>query len=142
MIDSLGSSYDGTRNMKKRQISYRPIGQVKNDFDNPDHPACIKATVSQLIIDKGLEAGLNGLTPGKKLMVIFHLHRSQGYELTQHPRGDKKRPKRGVFTLRSPQRPNPIGVTVVDLTVINHNILTVRGLDALNDSPILDLKPA
>jgi tRNA-Thr(GGU) m(6)t(6)A37 methyltransferase TsaA len=75
-------------------------------------------------------------------MVVFYFHRSQGYDLTQHPRGDPRRPKRGVFTLRSPRRPNPIGVTVVDLVAIEGNVLRVRGLDAINGTPVLDIKPA
>ena len=73
-------------------------------------------------------------------MVLFYFHRSTGYELSQHPCGDRTRPKRGVFTLRSPHRPNPIGVTVVELLAINGNVLRVRGLDACNGTPILDLK--
>jgi tRNA (Thr-GGU) A37 N-methylase len=72
----------------------------------------------------------------------FYFHRSAGYELSQHPRGDRTRPKRGVFTLRSPRRPNPIGVTVVDLLGVEGNVLRVRGLDACNGTPILDLKLA
>ena len=128
--------------MINKQISFSPIGKVENPFDNPGKPETLQAAESRLIIDKGLVAGLEGLKPGQKLMVIFHFHRSQDFELTQHPRGDKKRLKRGVFALRSPQRPNPIGVTIVDLEKINDNILTVRGLDAINGTPILDLKPA
>ena len=74
-------------------------------------------------------------------MVVFHFHRSRGYELLQHPRGDPSRPRRGVFALRSPRRPNPIGLTVVDLLAIEGNVLRVRGLDAFAGTPVLDLKP-
>ena len=62
--------------------------------------------------------------------------------MLQHPRGDKSRPKRGVFALRSPYRPNHIGLTEVELLAINGNVLSVRGLDAINETPVLDLKPA
>ena len=65
-----------------------------------------------------------------------------GRELQQHPRRDTNRPKRGVFALRTPQRPNPIGVTIVDLVRVEGNVLFVRGLDAINGTPVLDLKPA
>jgi tRNA (Thr-GGU) A37 N-methylase len=51
-------------------------------------------------------------------------------------------PRKGVFGLRSPRRPNPIGVTVVDLLSVEGNVLRVRGLDAINGTPVLDLKPA
>jgi tRNA-Thr(GGU) m(6)t(6)A37 methyltransferase TsaA len=62
--------------------------------------------------------------------------------LLQHPRGDRNRPRRGVFALRSPRRPNPIGITVVDLIDVQGNVLRVQGLDAINGTPVLDIKPA
>ncbi|MBN1666466.1 MAG: SAM-dependent methyltransferase, partial [Anaerolineales bacterium] len=66
----------------------------------------------------------------------------EGYDLLQHPRGDRSRARRGLFALRTPRRPNPIAVTEVEIVAIQENVLTVRGLDAYNDSPVLDLKPA
>ena len=77
---------------------------------------------------------------GQQLLVLFYFHRSAGYELSQHPCGDRSRPKRGVFTLRSPHRPNPIGVTVVELLAVDGNVLLVRGLDACSGTLLLDLK--
>jgi tRNA-Thr(GGU) m(6)t(6)A37 methyltransferase TsaA len=74
--------------------------------------------------------------------VIFHFHKSEGFDLLQHPRGDPSRPRQGVFGLRSPRRPNPVGVTIVDVLAVGENTLRVRGLDALNDTPVLDIKPA
>jgi tRNA-Thr(GGU) m(6)t(6)A37 methyltransferase TsaA len=62
--------------------------------------------------------------------------------LLQHPRGDQGQPQRGVFALRSPHRPNPIGVTIVNLLAVERNVLRVSGLDAINGTPVLDLKPA
>ena len=85
---------------------------------------------------------MQGLDVGQQIMVIYYFHRSEGYDLLQHPRGDQSRPKRGVFALRSPRRPNPIGVTVVELVGIDGNVLRVCGLDAIDGSPVLDLKPA
>ncbi len=74
-------------------------------------------------------------------MVIFHFHKAEGYDLHQHPRKDLERPKRGVFALRSPRRPNPIGVTIVNIKEIKDNVLYVEGLDAINGTPVIDLKP-
>ena len=54
----------------------------------------------------------------------------------------RSRPRHGVFALRSPRRPNPIGVTVEDLVAVDGNVLRVQGLDAINDTPVLDLKPS
>ena len=128
--------------MTEETITYKAIGRVENAFDGPAAPDQIKAVESRIVLDPNLEEGLQGLEAGQQLMVIFHFHRSQGYELRQHPRGDRSRPRRGVFALRSPNRPNPIGVTTVDLVALEDNVLRVRGLDAINGTPVLDLKPA
>jgi tRNA-Thr(GGU) m(6)t(6)A37 methyltransferase TsaA len=127
---------------KGRAIVYHAIGRVENDFDKPASPPEIRAVESRIIIDPSLAEGLQGLEPGRRVMVVFCFHRSQGFELLQHPQGDRSRPRRGVFALRSPRRPNPIGVTAVDLVAMEGNVLLVRGLDAINGTPVLDLKPA
>lgn len=121
---------------------FRAIGYVENEFDEPASPEALAATASRIVIDPPLAEGLTGLEPGTKIMVVFHFHRANGYELLQTPRGDRARPKRGVFALCSPYRPNPIGVTVADLMAVTGNVLEVRGLDAINGTPVLDLKPA
>jgi formylmethanofuran dehydrogenase subunit E len=126
----------------ERRFNFRAIGCVKNSFDDPAAPDAIRAAESQIFLDPTLVEGLAGLELGQKIMVVFYFHRAQGYDLQQHPRGDVTRPQRGVFALCSPRRPNPIGVTVVDLVAIEDNTLHVRGLDAINGTPVLDLKPA
>ena len=123
-------------------VVYRAIGHVENDFDEPAAPHAIRAAESRIVIDPSLTEGLKGLEPGRRIMVIFYFHLSQGFDLLQHPQGDRSRPRRGVFALLSPRRPNPVGVTVVDLVDVEGNVLRVRGLDAINDTPVLDLKPA
>jgi tRNA-Thr(GGU) m(6)t(6)A37 methyltransferase TsaA len=121
-------------------ITYNAIGHVENAFDEPAAPDQIKAVESRIILDPTLVQGLQGLAVGQRLMVVFYFHRSQGFDLRQHPRGDRTREPRGVFALHSPYRPNPIGVTTVELVQVDGNILTVRGLDAINGTPVLDLK--
>jgi len=123
-------------------LHVRTIGHVENEFDEPAVPDQIRSAEVRIIIDPSLVEGLIGLEPGQKITVIFYFHRSEGCDLLQHPRGDQSQPKRGVFALRSPRRPNPIGVTVVELVCIEGNVLHVRGLDAINGTPVLDLKPA
>jgi len=134
---------------RDKPIIYRAIGVVENDFDAPAKPEEIAARESRIVLDPALTAGLRGLESGQQIMVVFHfhlhsqrhsLHDASGYALCQHPRGDRSRPQRGVFALRSPHRPNPIGVTVADLLAIDCNVLRVRGLDAINGTPVLDLK--
>lgn len=117
------------------------IGHVENEFVEPDAADRIRAAESRIILDPDLVDGLTGLKPGQQIMIVFYFHRSDSYDLLQHPRGDQSRSKRGVFTLHSPRRPNPIGVTVVDVIQIQDNVLRVRGLDAIHGTPVLDLKP-
>lgn len=126
--------------VKPLEIHLHAIGYVENDFKEPGERDEFAVLESRLVIDPALTDGLQGLEAGQQLMVIFYFHRSAGYELFQHPRGDPTRPKRGVFSIRSPRRPNPIGVTVVDLLGMDGNVLRVRGLDACNGTPLLDLK--
>jgi tRNA-Thr(GGU) m(6)t(6)A37 methyltransferase TsaA len=123
------------------RVSYRAIGRVENEFDEPTNPDTLGAAVSRIVIDPAFTVGLTGLEPGGTVLVVFAFHRAEGYDLLQHPRGDEARPRRGVFALRSPRRPNPIGVTVADLLAVEGNVLEVRGLDAINGTPVLDIKP-
>lgn len=120
----------------------RPIGRVENDFPEPTSPDALAAAVSRLVLDPGLVPGLAGLAAGDRVLVLFRFHRAKEGELLQHPRGDVTRERRGVFALRSPHRPNRIGATVVELLSVNGNVLEVRGLDAIDGTPVLDLKPA
>ena len=124
------------------RIVYRAIGRVENSFDDPAPVDDLLACESRIVLDPTLTAGLQGLEPGQRVTVLFQFHRSIDYDLCQHPRGDRSRPRRGVFALRSPRRPNPIGATVVELVAIEGNVLRVRGRDAINGTPVLDLKPA
>jgi tRNA-Thr(GGU) m(6)t(6)A37 methyltransferase TsaA len=124
------------------RIVYRAIGRVENSFTDPAPVDDLLACESRIVLEPSLAAGLRGLEPGQRVMVLFQFHRSGDYDLCQHPRGDTSRPRRGVFALRSPRRPNPIGATIVELVAIDENVLRVRGLDAINGTPVLDLKPA
>jgi tRNA-Thr(GGU) m(6)t(6)A37 methyltransferase TsaA len=121
-------------------VTYRAIGYVENDFEEPAELDEMRMTESRIVLNSDLTDGLRGLEPGQQVMVVFYFHRSQGYDLCQHPRGDQSRPQRGVFALRSPRRPNPIGVTEVELMAVERNVLRVRWLDAINGTPVLDLK--
>jgi len=124
-----------------QQLQLSPIGYVECKVADGTPPGGWDAIDSRVVLNPELVEGLRGLEAGREVLVVFWFHRSEGFELLQHPKGDVTRPKRGVFTLRSPHRPNPIGVTVVDLLGIEGNVLRVRGLDAFDGTPVLDLKP-
>ena len=120
----------------------KPIGRVENDFPMGTSSDTMRSGESRIVLDPAFAPGLQGLEKEPRILVVYHFHLSEGWDMHQHPRGDKTRPKRGVFALRSPRRPNPIGVTEVELLEIRENILRVRGLDAVDGTPVLDLKPA
>ena len=84
---------------------------------------------------------LGGLTIGSQLIVLTWLDRARRDILVVHPRGDTARPPLGVFSTRSPDRPNPIGLHTVEILAIEDTRIRVRYLEALNGTPIVDLKP-
>ena len=127
---------------RSHPIVFHAIGFVRNHFTQSADHEHMRAGTSEIVIDAALTDGLIGLEPGQQIMVIFYFHLApEGYALCQHPRGDPNRRPRGVFALRSPHRPNAIGVTIADLLSVQSNVLQVQGLDALNDTPVLDIKP-
>jgi tRNA-Thr(GGU) m(6)t(6)A37 methyltransferase TsaA len=127
-------------NLKKVKIE--SIGYVETDANEMEIKD--KDKVSKIILREDLTKALEGIKDFSHLFVIFWMHEISTKErkITKvHPRGRSDMPLLGVFATRSPDRPNPIGLTLVELLKIEKNILTVRGLDALNGTPILDIKP-
>jgi len=84
--------------------------------------------------------GLKGIQKGDTIVVLFWLDRADRSVLRVHPRGDRSKPKRGVFATRSPLRPNPVAISELLVLNINENILTVKGLDILDSTPVVDIK--
>jgi len=122
--------------------SFKPIGFVENDFKEIQHnPDVFRDTVSRIRILEEFVEGVYRIDDFSRLYVIFVFDRAEGYRLKIHPRGDESKPLRGVFATRSPYRPNPIGLAVVRLEAVQGNILIVRDLDAIDGSPVLDIKP-
>ena len=128
--------------MDPTPVIFHPIGYVKDGlpFGTPRDTLVAAETRIALLPEYAL--GLSGLEKEVRILVVFAFHLSDGWEPMQHPRGDPSREKRGVFALRSPRRPNGVGVTEVDLLEISGEVLLVRGLDAVDGTPVLDLKPA
>jgi tRNA-Thr(GGU) m(6)t(6)A37 methyltransferase TsaA len=124
------------------EIDFAPIGYVESDFKEIQHdPDIFKGTVSGIrILDEYVD-GLYRLEQYRRLYVIFVFDRARGYRLVIHPRGDLNRPERGVFGTRSPYRPNPIGLAVVELLGVEGPLVRVRDLDAIDGTPVLDIKP-
>lgn len=124
-------------------ISLTPIGFVKSQFSENTPSDEMRPFPAQLVINPNMVDGLMGLQAGADILVLFHIHTIDSDEvaLQLHPMHNPENPKRGVFATRSQFRPNPIGATVARIEEINDNILTVTALDALDGSPIVDIKP-
>ena len=120
-------------------IQLRTIGVVRRDGgDGADGQAV-------LAVQPELRPALLGIEPGMRLQVMYWMHRLSDEHrrvLQCHPRGDRSRPLRGVFALRSPMRPNMIGSTEVDVKAVRGTEVVVTGLDAFDGSPIVDIKIA
>lgn len=127
-------------NVTPSRFSFHAIGLVEPVHDD-EYLVDTIPEESMLVLRPELVPGLDGVAPGDRMMVIFVFDRAGSCTLRQHPRGNRSRARRGVFSLRSPRRPNPIGVTVVEVLEIVENIVRVQGLDAWPGTPILDLKP-
>ena len=122
----------------------RPIGWVCSslkDRDQAPHQGRPAGVVAELVMEERVLEGLDGIQAGDRLFVLCWFHFAEREILRLHPRGDRTIPKRGVFATRSPDRPNPIGLCLVDVLAVNGPILTVRGLDAIDGTPVVDLKP-
>jgi tRNA-Thr(GGU) m(6)t(6)A37 methyltransferase TsaA len=129
-----------------RQSTYSvtPIGVVRSPYtESKDTPKQgPEAGVESVIeLEPEWSGALEGLEPGRDIWVLTYFHQADQPRLRIHPRGDASRPLTGLFNTRAPCRPNPIGLTLVRLLAIQGNNLTVRGLEALDGTPVLDIKP-
>ena len=124
-------------------FTFTPIGVARSPFtvtgQIPKGPFAEHTADGVLEIRPDLEAGLADIEGFSHLFVIWAFHRSEGYELVSIPPVDDR--PHGVFATRSPRRPNPIALTVVELLGREGPNLRVKGVDMLDGSPILDIKP-
>lgn len=120
-------------------IQMYPIGYVHNEFKEAVFDENMYSSISHIVLKEELQDGLKDITDFSKIYVLFYFDRSEDYKLIQKRRYDGK--ISGVFASRSPKRPNSIGLTLVELLEVKGNVLTVRGLDAINGTPVLDIKP-
>lgn len=122
-------------------LSLFPIGSVRSPIRERTDPDHFRGIRSEIHLDGLPPSVLEGMEPGQDILVVFWFDRLRGFSPQVHPRGDKNRPLKGVFATCSPQRPNPIGVTCCRLEGIEGTTLYVRDLDALDGTPVLDIKP-
>jgi len=149
--------------MNFSEIVLKPVGVIRSEIKEPvlrsdsegitmkeklKHVRAqrdrIRSMTSEIVIDPSLEELLDDTDGHSHLMVLYWAHKvpSESRKLTKvHPMGLKEMPKRGIFATCSPARPNPVLVTVVRLLERDKNILKVQGLEAIDGSPVIDIKP-
>jgi tRNA-Thr(GGU) m(6)t(6)A37 methyltransferase TsaA len=121
-----------------------PIGKVQSPLTDKDtapkqgHEGSPEAT---LVFEERVLDALDGLAVGDEVLVLTWLDRADRDVLKVHPRSDPANPIQGVFNTRSPDRPNPIGLHPVTILAIDGNRIRVRDLEALDGTPIVDVKP-
>jgi len=125
------------------KIELTPVAYIESEFKD-NNRKITKDTISKIILtDDFTEEAFYGLETLSHLEIIWYFHLSnKTIKTTGYPRGDTNRPKRGIFALRSPHRPNHIATTIVKLIKKEGKTITVYGLDAIDGSPVLDIKPA
>jgi tRNA-Thr(GGU) m(6)t(6)A37 methyltransferase TsaA len=130
--------------MADNSYEVHPIGRVESPLT--DRAAAPKqgdegAPEATIVFEPAVRAGLRGIVPGTQLLVLTWLDQGDRAVLTVHPRGDASRPEVGVFSTRSPDRPNPIGLHRVTVLSIAGLRVRVRDLEAIDGTPVVDVKP-
>lgn len=122
----------------------RPIGRVESPLTG--RAAAPKqgdegAPRARVVFLPEFREAASGLREGDEVLVLTWLHLGRRDVLSVHPRGDTDRPREGVFTTRSPDRPNPIELHTVVIETVEGNAITVHNLEAIDGTPVLDIKP-
>jgi tRNA-Thr(GGU) m(6)t(6)A37 methyltransferase TsaA len=130
--------------MADNSYEVHPIGRVESPLT--DRAPAPKqgdegAPEATIVFEHAVRAGLRGIVPGTQLLVLTWLDQGDRAVLTVHPRGDASRPEVGVFSTRSPDRPNPIGLHRVTVLSIAGLRVRVRDLEAIDGTPVVDVKP-
>jgi len=125
-------------------VEMKPIGYVSTDADKIPRTWEISDVEGALVFDESYMEGLSDIKPGQHIYVIFQFHQSPIFSSQflriNPPRHNRK--EMGVFSTHSPTRPNPIGLSILEVLRVDRNILHVKGLDMLDGTPVLDIKPA
>ncbi|MCK4581655.1 MAG: tRNA (N6-threonylcarbamoyladenosine(37)-N6)-methyltransferase TrmO [Dehalococcoidia bacterium] len=129
--------------MEERQNQeFSPIGVIHSPYERrgqAPRQGRGREEICQVEVFGEFEEGLKDIEGFSHVILIYWFHKSKGYSLSVIPSWDAK--PHGLFATRSPDRPNPLGLSVVELVAREGNILTVKGLDAIDGTPLLDIKP-
>lgn len=130
--------------MNETRFEVKAVGRVESpltDFASAPRQGDEGAPDAWLVFEPSVAEALEGIAPGDEVVVLTWLDRANRDVLRVHPRGDPSRAQQGVFATRSPHRPNPIGLHPVEILSVEGLRVRVHNLEALDGTPILDLKP-
>ncbi len=125
-------------------MNIEPIGHVKSPVTDASTVSGWGKVQSEIHINKELAAGLTNIEDWSHVVVLFYMHEvafNPEEHLVQRPRGRKDMPEVGTFAQRSRLHPNPIGISAVKVVSVEDNVLKINGLDAIDGTPVLDIKP-
>ncbi len=129
--------------MQYKHIDFKPIGFVKSPIDSPKNspiqPSGAAEIEGEIVLDELYTDGLRDLSGFSHIIVLYHFHLIDDYKLLCKPFLDDC--VHGIFAIRGPARPNPIGLSVVELKKIVDNRLYIKGVDMVDGTPVLDIKP-
>ncbi len=125
---------------KDGSIKIKPLGRASNNIKQPMLAGWNKV-VTKIILDKKFEKGLIGIEDYSHVIIVYFMDKEKECHLRHHPQGRKDIPYIGIFACRCPQRPNRIAFSTVKLISRSGNVLKVKGLDILDGTPIVDIKP-
>ena len=124
-------------------LTLKPIGTIHSPYSEregmPIQPGGAGDVRGTVVVDPEFAEGLNDLDGFSHVILLYQFHRSEGYSLTVTPFMDTE--NRGLFATRAPRRPNPIGLSIVRLVAVQNNTLHIMGVDVLDGTPLLDIKP-
>ena len=129
--------------IKPSDMNLKAVGFVRNEIKQPMRGKWEKV-VSDIVVEKSLTEALDGLDDFSHVTIIYWMHlidTSGTLPNKVHPMGKQELPLVGLFATRSPNRPNPLGETTARLLKRQANVLTVEGLDAVDGTPVIDIKP-
>ncbi len=127
---------------KRRSLELKPVGVIHSPYKHRREARSRtnrSETISRIEVFEEFEEGLKDIEGFSHIIIIYWFHKSHGYSLLVKTPWDDA--LHGLFTTRSPDRPCPLGLTVAELVARERNILTVKGLDAIDGTPLLDIKP-
>ena len=123
-----------------KEINIKPIGFVKNNIKEQRFGG-FEAEISEIIVDEKFTDALKGIDDYSHVIIVYWMDKIKDYVIQHQPQGNPNVPLVGIFACRCPHRPNPIAITTVRLVEHKGNKIKVKGLDILDGTPVIDIKP-